>query len=368
MAVSYYRPESAKLVKEDEYPPDDALKSILPEYRLSPRNLTLYNVPTNSTIPLKEKSDVSTKKNKKKQNGNYKMNTSDEMLSHREKELDRYKDAVKRMSHDIVNLRQENLTLKTNNNALKQTQADNINNFPINMTNQEVPLDTGYITYRSNNGIATNAPTRIIPELINPDEHLALEMDQINQRLMKDSVDIHKYKAKVQHLQNQVIKANDREKDYLHNEMTRMQMIDKIEQLQNKVQKMHKLEDTVLKQEKVIQKMEEVLKKFQLKEKQEKLAAKKAEKDTKKNEPANEDVLASLTKQNNRLHLDLQRIKENVDTEKSSLLAKLERTENRASTLEQQLVKNAREWAKEKQELTVRLQEHRNGIIRKNAT
>ena len=44
------------------------------------------------------------------------------------------------------------------------------------MTNQEVPLDTGYITYRSNNGIATNAPTRIIPELINPDEHLALEM------------------------------------------------------------------------------------------------------------------------------------------------------------------------------------------------
>merc|ERR1712168_541785 len=73
---------------------------------------------------------------------------------------------------------------------------------------------------------------------------------------------------------------------------------------------MHKLEDTVLKQEKVIQKMEEVLKKFQLKEKQEKLAAKKAEKDTEKNEPANEDVLASLTKQNNRLHLDLQRIKD----------------------------------------------------------
>ena len=59
---------------------------------------------------------------------------------------------------------------------------------------------------------------------------------------------------------------------------------------------------------------------------------------------------------------------ENVDTEKSSLQAKLERAENRASTLEQQMVKNAREWAKEKQELTIRLQEHRNGIIRKNAS
>jgi len=370
LSVVTPNPDKPKLlVKEDEYPPDDAIKSILPEYKLS-RNLTLYNVPTNSTIPIKEKTDVSTKKYKQNGGPDNKMNNAEDTLSHREKELDRYKDAVKRMSHDIVNLRQENLTLKTNNNVLKQSQADNINNLPINVSNQEVPLDTGYVTYRINNGVVPNGQTskQIIPELIDSDEYHPLEIDQINQKLMKDSVDIHRYKAKVQHLQNQVIKANDRETNYLKNELTRMQMIDKIEHLQKKVQKMHKLEETVLKQEKVIQKMEEVMNKYQLKEKQEKLATKKAEDDAKKNEPANEDILASLTKQNNRLHLDLQRIKENVDTEKSSLQAKLERAENRASTLEQQMVKNAREWAKEKQELTIRLQEHRNGIIRKNAS
>jgi len=45
-------------------------------------------------------------------------------------------------------------------------------------------------------------------------------------------------------------------------------------------------------------------------------------------------------------------------------MARLERAENRVTSLESQLEHNSRSWAKEKHELTVRLQEHRNGIMR----
>ena len=67
---------------------------------------------------------------------------------------------------------------QTNNNVLKQSQADNINNLPINVSNQGVPLDTGYVTYRINNGVVPNGQTskQIIPELIDSDEYHPLEI------------------------------------------------------------------------------------------------------------------------------------------------------------------------------------------------
>lgn len=52
------------------------------------------------------------------------------------------------------------------------------------------------------------------------------------------------------------------------------------------------------------------------------------------------------------------------DADKTDLAEKLRRSEHRVSSLEAQLDHNAREWAKEKHDLTVRLQEHRNGILR----
>uniref|UniRef100_H2XN40 Uncharacterized protein n=2 Tax=Ciona intestinalis TaxID=7719 RepID=H2XN40_CIOIN len=55
---------------------------------------------------------------------------------------------------------------------------------------------------------------------------------------------------------------------------------------------------------------------------------------------------------------------EHHNEEKSDLLSRLERAESRVSSLESQLDHNSRTWAKERHELTVRLQEHRNGILR----
>ena len=50
--------------------------------------------------------------------------------------------------------------------------------------------------------------------------------------------------------------------------------------------------------------------------------------------------------------------------EKTDLIERLRRAEHRNSSLEAQLDHNARAWAKEKHDLTIRLQEHRNGILR----
>jgi len=361
MAVSYYRPESANLVKEDEFPPDDAIENILPEYSLTPNDLQLYNVPTNSTIPRPRQGPnnpvgVAQGSRLPKQASNITNNSTSgqnmrSAIDERDKELGRYRDAVKRMSHDIVNLRQENLSLKSNNQLLRHEANDPTSARPDQL-----------LSYRSGLNPGGAAGPAIVETLDSAE--LAQELAEVNDKLAKDSLDLQRYKSKVQHLQNQVIKANEREKNYLSEQMTRSQMEEAIGELHNKVKKTHKLEETVLKQEKVILKMEDLLKKFQKKEALEKEAqAKKAEL-----LPAKEEVLASLTKQNNRLHLDLQRAREQQDNEKSDLRARLQRAENRASTLEQQLVTNAREWAREKQELTVRLQEHRNGIIRKNAS
>lgn len=356
MAVSYYRPESAVLVKEDEFPPDDAIENILPEYSLTPNDLQLYNIPTNSTIPIPRPSEARIQqrqqqpRNLPKQPSNLTTTTDRNMASvidQREKELNRYKDAVKRMSHDIVNLRQENLSLKSNNQVLRRD------------VNESKDNAAALLSYRSN--IPNQQSQYVDPSLVDSAE-LAQELDEVNQKLAKDSLDLQKYKSKVQHLQNQVIKANEREKNYLSDQMTRKQLQDAITDLNKKVRKTHKLEETVLKQESVILKMEDLLKKTQKEAAESKAAAAKPPPKL----PANEDVLASLTSQNNRLHNDMQKQKETSDAELKDLRARLERAENRASSLEQQLVRNAREWAREKQDLTVRLQEHRNGIIRKN--
>jgi len=336
---SFYRDSRRPLlVKDDEFPPDDAIENILPEYLMTSDDLQLHNVPTNATINKQQirKPDNSDKRR------------IQVILDQRERELARYKDAVKRMSRDIVNLRQENLSLRSNNQVLRHENED-------------------YVTYRG------NAQPEVNP---NDSSELVQELEAANEKLLKESIDLQKYKSKVQHLQNQVIKANDREKNYLNKEMTRKQLESMIGDLQEKLKKMPRLEETVLKQEKVILKMEDLLKKTQKKDEEQKKKIQDLEDDLKKatsssSSPrqrlsSNEETLASLTKQNNRLHLDLRRANEAVELEKSELLVKLERAENRATSLEEQLVKNAKEWAREKQELMVRLQEHRNGIIRKN--
>ena len=48
----------------------------------------------------------------------------------------------------------------------------------------------------------------------------------------------------------------------------------------------------------------------------------------------------------------------------AELVNRAERAENRVQSLEDELSRNAQNWAKEKNDLNIRLQEHRNGILR----
>merc|ERR1712136_666107 len=79
---------------------------------------------------------------------------------------------------------------------------------------------------------------------------LADKLVAVNAKRNNDVDELKKYRAKVQQLQNQLIKANEREKRYLNTYPTRNDLLNEVEQLKSKVAKQKKLETTCLQQEK----------------------------------------------------------------------------------------------------------------------
>uniref|UniRef100_F6YC34 C2 domain-containing protein n=1 Tax=Ciona intestinalis TaxID=7719 RepID=F6YC34_CIOIN len=140
-------------------------------------------------------------------------------------ELMKYREAVKRMSNDMISLRQTNAQLQDDNAALRREL----------MLTKEVGHD---VMNDINNGVISS-----------------------KHKLAKETDDLKSYKAKVQHLQNQMIKANEREKQYLTKMPSPKELQNNTQQLQDKQRKLKKLEATCQQQEKVIQKMEKLLNK-----------------------------------------------------------------------------------------------------------
>merc|ERR1712136_214994 len=186
---------------------------------------------------------------------------------------------------------------------------------------------------------------------------LADKLVAVNAKRNNDVDELKKYRAKVQQLQNQLIKANEREKRYLNTYPTRNDLLNEVEQLKSKVAKQKKLETTCLQQEKVIEKLEKVVVSYKKKTKE-------------KAQPDKDPAAETLAKQEIlRLETEIQLFKirdEQKKSQTSELLDRAERAETRVRYLEEELSKNAQNWAKEKNDLTVRLQEHRNGILRTN--
>ncbi|KAM7158495.1 coiled-coil domain-containing protein 33-like [Molossus nigricans] len=79
----------------------------------------------------------------------------------------------------------------------------------------------------------------------------------MKQKLLLSKLDMKKLRDKVQHLQNELIQKNDREKELL---LLYQAQQPQAQQLQDKLRKMKALEETVKHQEKVIEKMERMLK------------------------------------------------------------------------------------------------------------
>ncbi|KAL4239351.1 Coiled-coil domain-containing protein 33 [Mactra antiquata] len=170
------------------------------------------------------------------------------------------------------------------------------------------------------------------------------------------------YKSKLQEGQNELIKKNEKEKDFLQmqRKFASQQML--IKNLQERFIKMKKLEEACQKQENVIQQMELILRRHH------KASSSRSEKD-KEAEEAHE----VLQKENKRLKDQLDELRVQLqnsssnggdDQEKFELYQKIEKAHDKIRSLEQQLAEDARSWGKERADLDRKLNEAEHGFGR----
>ncbi|XP_039094170.1 coiled-coil domain-containing protein 33 isoform X1 [Hyaena hyaena] len=247
----------------------------------------------------------------------------------------------------------------------------------------------------------------------------------MKQKLLLSELDMKKLRDKVQHLQNELIRKNDREKELLLLHQAQRPQAALLKRYQDKLQKMKLLEETVRHQEKVIEKMERVLE-DKLWDRKEPLLTRQQGKPNvafpalstsglppgpaRENLPL--DLYSVLLAENSRLRAELdknrhqstpiilqqqalpvdprelgaggdlaERLQETDGSghskgaetlpvqdllgntsDKFNLLAKLERAQSRILSLESQLEDSARRWGREKQDLATRLQEQEYGL------
>ncbi|XP_069898805.1 coiled-coil domain-containing protein 33 isoform X3 [Dipodomys merriami] len=289
-------------------------------------------------------------------------------------EMNNYRRAMQKMAEDILSLRRQVGILQSENRMLRGQVA------PPEAEEESSPEEA--------------------------EEALAASMKQ---KLLLSEQDLRKLRDKVQHLQNELIRKNDREKELLHLCQAQLPQAALLRHYQDKMQKVKGLEDTVRHQEKVIEKMERVLE-DRLRERSEPPPSSwpPGKPTAGENLPAN--LYSVLLAENTRLRAELEknhhqsapiilqqqalpvdpgelgaggdaadRLREmdgpetlctqdllgSSSSDKFNLLAKLERAQNRILALENlvgELEDSARRWGREKQDLATRLQEQEHGF------
>uniref|UniRef100_A0A452TF75 Coiled-coil domain containing 33 n=1 Tax=Ursus maritimus TaxID=29073 RepID=A0A452TF75_URSMA len=134
-------------------------------------------------------------------------------------EMNNYRRAMQKMAEDILSLRKHASMLEAENRVLRSQLAQ------------------GEVLSRA-------SPTPPV---------------SMKQKLLLSELDLKKLRDKVQHLQNELIRKNDREKELLLLHQARQPQAALLQRCQDKLKKMKALEETVRHQEKVIEKMERVL-------------------------------------------------------------------------------------------------------------
>ncbi|XP_074012128.1 coiled-coil domain-containing protein 33 [Numenius arquata] len=232
-------------------------------------------------------------------------------------EVGSYRLALKRMAGDLLSLRQHVTSLEVENGHLRRSLAS------------QEELGHSLLT-----DVDLDVMTR---------EELLDRLDTLKRKLVASTAEMKRLKDRVQWLQNELIRKNDREKDLVLLQQAHRQQQATLRRCQEKVAKTKGLEETVRQQEKVIEAMERVL--------QEKLtrATRSAEKLA--GEALSRDVYATLLAENCRLREELARPPQRSPpiapwppalpgvfggTEKLSLLARLEEAQARGRVLERQ--------------------------------
>ncbi|XP_047651317.1 coiled-coil domain-containing protein 33 isoform X5 [Phacochoerus africanus] len=269
------------------------------------------------------------------------------------KEMNNYRRAMKKMAEDILLLQKQISILEAENHMLRSQ-----------LTQEEEEEDN------------TNK---------------AQNLASMKKKLLLSELDKKKLRDKVQHLQNELIRKNDREKELLLLHQAQQPQSALLKQYQDKLQKMKALEETVRHQEKVIKKMEQVLE-DRLRDRNEPLQKRLQGKPNMAfpmlsasglppaptGETLPVDLYSVLLAENSRLRAELDKNRHQSapiilqqqalpdllanNSDKFNLLAKLERAQSRILSLESQLEDSARRWGREKQDLATRLQEQEYGL------
>ncbi|XP_061856405.1 coiled-coil domain-containing protein 33 [Colius striatus] len=262
---------------------------------------------------------------------------------HQESEVSRYHLALKRMAGDLLSLRQRVTSLEVENGRLRHSLAS-----------------------REELGHSLLADTNLD---VMTREELLDRLATLKRELVASTAEMRRLKDRVQQLQNELIRKNDREKDLVLLQHAHQQQQTTLRKCQEKVAKMKGLEETVRQQEKVMEVMERVL--------QEKLTREGRSPEKPAGEALSREVHTVLLAENRRLQEELARAPHHLPPitprpsalmgvlggmEKLSLLARLEEAQARGQVLERQLEEAARRWGREKQELGTHLLEREYGF------
>ncbi|XP_060134983.1 coiled-coil domain-containing protein 33 isoform X2 [Zootoca vivipara] len=267
-------------------------------------------------------------------------------------EMDNYHAAMQRMADDILSLRQHVTNLESENSTLRRS---------LNMHE-----DVG----------------RVMLHDIDPDVMTKAEIiDRIltlKQKLSAGAREMARMKDRVQRLQNELIRKNDREKDLVMLQRAHQQQQMVLRKYQAKISKMQTLEDAVKKQEKVIERMEMMLEGKMKERSKEDLPFSDASLGSVPGDNWSKGFYSTLMMENMRLRDELGKSSSyrspiilqqqalpdtfSNSNEKLSLISKLERAEARINALECQLEDSARKWGREKQDYSTRLLERDLGL------
>lgn len=337
MATQYYRPYTSQLLlaqsqaqgpfQDGEMPPYHAMETVLPEYQYifhdgKPHGQGKKTSPRAGPKDTKYEADELEK-------------NSILLIDHQTKELENHRGAVHRMGQDIITLRSQVRDLENLNSNLRRDLANYNDSSRLMVESAELDGCTK-------------------PEILS-------RYAAIKQTLATQTDELKNYKTKLQHVQNELIKKNDQEKEYLRIQKAHATQQAVIQKLQDKLKKLKKLEETCKQQEDMIQKMERVLERHHRERG-------KGNKD-KGAQEANE----ALIQENKLLRSQIDDLKAQLrisgsgsgdDLEKMELLQALEKCEGRIAALEKQLADNSRNWGKERADLTLKLNEAEHGFGR----
>lgn len=248
------------------------------------------------------------------------------LLDSQQREIDSYRQAMKRMGEEVVQLQDALSRLEVDNSRLRQ------------QANAYEDTTRAMVTDVKLEGMSK-------AELL--DKYVTLKRS-----LSKQVTETANYREKLFHAQNDLIKHNDREKQYLDEQGSHASQGRLLQERQDRVKK---LELACREQEKALEKMDRALKR--------KLASEQGQ-GVRFKEGTDSAENAALSAENARLKAEVEHLKaistsdsrggSSDEAEKLKMQFMLERTESRVSSLERELLEKAREWGKEKASISLR--------------